>query len=296
MKTSFVFILIAVIPLYINNMEMPPTNADIKKIFNNTFESFGIKANNCLIESSIFYCFYAAGIPDENVHLWTGEKKYVWLSRDVSTNSHLTEFAAYCIASSVKNKNRPKSIYSFYTAMGTLLILAGLPLLWTVSEVIRSSQCSIDNAVRCNAYALGKLFASCIPLGFLVSANTIPRILDDTSTDYFEAQALTIACQKLIEQKNFKPLATYYAFAKLVKHRPLSQISQLSIIERELNNKGFSITSAYSNYDSMRAHVWQEGICVGNGEYSLPPFNTHLEVNLADFDTSAKLKIPRFNA
>lgn len=275
---------------------MSQTTEDFQKIFNTAFESFGIKANNCLIESSIFYCFYANGIPDENVHQWTGEKKYVWLSRDISTNSGLTEFAAYCIASSVKNKNRQKSIYSFYAAMGTSLTLAGLPLAWTVSEVIRSSQCFIHNDDLCNAYILGKLLVSGIPLWFNATANTIPRILDDAFTNYFDAQAFTIACQKLIEQKKFKPLATYYAFAKLVKHRPLSQNGQLSIIEKELKNNNLSISSSYNNYDWIRCHIWQEGICVGNGEYSLPPFNTQLEVNLADFDTSAKLKIPRFNA
>lgn len=289
MKNSFAFILITAITLHINSMENSELKQKIKKTIEVAFQAFGIKASNFSIETQS-ECLYSncCRNPDKKLKQWEGGEKCIWLTHTIQNNSYLTEFAACCIAASVKNKNCPKSIYTFYAAMGASLILAGLPLVWTVGQ--------IGNATLYSTYILGKLIASGIPLGFLVITNTIPHILDDAFTDYLDAQAFTLACQKLIEQKNFKPLTTYYAYAKLVKHRPLCQKKQAYIIERELKNKNFSLTCAYNNYNSIRCHIWKEGICMGNGEYSLPLLKNPFEVNFADFDTSAKLEIPRFNA
>ena len=103
-----------------------------------------------------------------------------------------------------------------------------------------------------------------------------------------------MACQKLIEQKNFKPLATYYSFAQLIKHRPLCQTDQLCIIEWALKNSGHSIRSALSNYNAMRSSIWKDDICVGNGEY-FKAVEPAQEVNLAHFDSSARLRMPFIN-
>lgn len=256
-------------------MEVSQSKQEIQKKINNAFQAFGMEAENCIIETEKAYSSHTA---DKKLQRWAGGSKCVRLTEDIQSNSYLTEFAAHCIAASVKNNNHEKSISTFY---GIGFISPFLPSL---------SFLFANNA----SYGIPLAIAFAVPVAFLGTKKGM-RILDQKISDYFDAQAFQIACQKLIEQNNLKPLATYYAFAKMVKHCPLSQKDQLCTIKWVLKNNHFTITSARTNYNSMRAHIWEEEKYVSGGEYTIPNSGSK-EDDLADFNTSDKLGISFINA
>ncbi|CAN5130804.1 hypothetical protein BH09DEP1_BH09DEP1_3720 [soil metagenome] len=236
--------------IWTQSREVTQTKPEMKKKISAAFRAFGLSADNCSIGTQKPY----RDEPDKKMRRWAGGSQCVHLSQDIQSNPHLTEFAAFCVAASTKNHDIDKGFYAFCAAICASMIAASIPICLAIDALPLSDQCISHTS----AYIfLCKLLASFVPIYLAATNGPYYSKIDNAISHHLNARTFTQACQKLIEQNNLKPLATYYAFAKLIKHRPLSQQTQNCIIKWTLKNNDFTITSARTNYTSMSAHIWK---------------------------------------
>lgn len=280
-----------------NVMAMEPiqSKTEIQKKISAAFKTFGLSAENCVIETEKTY--WPEKYPDKTVHRWDGGPRCVHLHEDILCNPYLTEFATHCIAAANKNGHRNKGIFLFFASMGAAIIASASFSAYIIFQSLEPSQfpIPIENQLFYSVKVIGAMFGSVIPLTYVATSNRIPKMLDHAISHHLDSAAFAQACQKLIENNNLKPIATYYAYAKLIKHRPLSRKDQICIIQWALKNHNFNITSARTNYNLVKAHIWKDNNLICRGKYSIP-VTRQPEVNFADFDTSAKLIMPFINA
>lgn len=198
----------------------------LKDTLTKAFSAFAIDASTYSIHED---CYIIT--PDEHILRWSRLGKDVFFRHDICLNPALTEFAAYCIAADIKNNGYLKSQVGF----------------WGTSAFA----CTIIPA----AYYLSQNSSSALPIVLGSTAATIAAVwpkslvskIWNTIDNEIATTAFSHACAKLIEQRNYKPLATYYAFATVVK--PYSSVDhdqQFSIITRLLKIAGVSITTETS--------------------------------------------------
>lgn len=293
MKINYIFLLICCITAesIMQGMKGAQAKAEIQQKIRTALTAFEVPPQEGHIQIDTPY---RLSDPKTMRH-WSGGSMYICLSEQIQSNPYLTEFASLCIAAGVKNNHTQKSIFAFFAAEWGTLFLSTLPALWTTYELAKPSAVPIENGLVHGLITIAAVSASWIPAGVCATSKRFLRMLDDAICDHYDAQAFALACHRLIEQNNLKPLATYCAFAKLIEHRPLSQKTQLCIIESALKNQNFVIASAHTNYNSMRSDIFKEGRCVSSGTFSVQ-IPAMPEVNLAVFDTSAMLMKLRMDA
>jgi hypothetical protein len=263
-------------------MELSLLKPGIQKKVSTAFESFGLSAPHCDVTTENAYNF----LPDKKVCRWAGGPNCVHLHQDIQSNPYLTELAAHCIAASTKNNYLNKGLFLWCASFCGSIMASTIPLCFAIDSIP-----SYGSLSRTSTFLiLGKFLAAFIPIYFAATNDTYYTMIGDSISDYFDGKSFSLACQKFIEQKNLKPLATYYAFAKLVKHRPLSQKSQISTIKWWLHNNELSITSSLTSTHSARASIWKDGTCIMSADYCEPL--RYQEVNLASDNTSARLRLP----
>lgn len=275
-------------------MEPAQSKTDIQKKMNAAFKLFGISAKNCVIDTVKSYDFR---IPDSTLVRWAGGPHCVHLHEDIQKNPYLTEFAAHCIAAANKKDHRSKGIVSYYLAMSGVLAISGSFGMWCVFKAFDPFKLPVasQDELYYTFRAIGTSIIGVAPLTYLFDSSRISRMVDDAIANHYDKIAYTLGCIKLAESNNLKPLATYYAYAQLIEHRPLDQDDQINIIKWALKNNRLSITSARRNYNCTVAHIWKECKCVASGEYIVPDSSLE-EVSLADFNTSGNMSVSWNNA
>lgn len=214
MKLNFFLFILAHYSIFFNcyGMEQKDLNP-IKTAVNKAFENFGLCGN--------LFSAYEDNheiTPHEKVWRWHRDNQTICFTRDICTNPDLLEFAAHCAAADVKNNGNLKS-------QCARLLSGALSL--TVPVVATSI--ASDN--KCLVLTLTSIPGLALAIDF---ANVGTKLFD-TVDNRLAATAFTLACQKLIEKKNYKPLAAYYAYAKTIKHMPVGQEKQLEIIRNSIS-------------------------------------------------------------
>lgn len=163
--------------------------------------------------------------PRENVRRWERLDKEIFFTRDICGHPDLTEFAAYCIAADVKNGGHLKAQLSRY---GIGLSSLAAPLF---------SQLSANSPHYCLIFV-----GTCLPATILaINPCDITGRIFNAIDNRIATTAFTLACKKLVTERKFQILATYSAFAKLIKHAPVESDDQYKIIEQSLKEKECSI-------------------------------------------------------
>ena len=194
---------------------MPVINTKVRT----AFHSFGLQTNGYTIS-----VLGSELTPKESVPRWKVTNKHIEFSSDICKNAALVEFAAYCSAAYIKNNSYRKS----QVAGGlTGAAIVALPPLTIITSQSSPYHCYLG---------IGALLVS-LAAGMGDAVKKVTQAVDT----YLATRAFSDACQKLRKQSNFETLATYYAFAKLIKHAPVGQDQQTSIIQKCLNRDGFSI-------------------------------------------------------
>ncbi|CAN5130871.1 hypothetical protein BH09DEP1_BH09DEP1_3730 [soil metagenome] len=163
--------------------------------------------------------------PQESEPRWKVTNNRIEFTCDIANNADLSEFAAYCCAAYVKN-------HSSCICQVAHSAFAAATILCTPAVILLS-----PNSFSGHTISICTMVAVLFATGKWDLVNKATREVDKRLTRW----AFAVACQKLIEQGNFKPIATYYAFAKLIKHEPVGQEAQASIIIESLNRNRKSI-------------------------------------------------------
>lgn len=221
MKKYFILLAIAHI-LNSIAMEDPQSMTGVYEKLESAFHAFGLSSEGYSINT-----YHPATTPDGNVPRWHVIGSHIEITKDIRSNPDLVEFATYCAAADVHNYGHTKRALAY---VGSYAAAVGAPAITTYLSANNPACCSL-------------ILATSLPLLALVTPLGIDDKLFDAINTRLATAAFKKACQKLVEEKKFKPLATYYAFAKLIRHTPLSSNDQHWIIERSLNAKNYSIES-----------------------------------------------------
>lgn len=249
MKSNYILFAITCLPVFFicNTMERMQLNP-MKDAVVKAFKDFAISPD----------CFSVVegdheATPEENVLRWHRENKQIFFTRDICSNSDLTEFAAYCTAADVANGGCLKAQLARWGA-GAACIAA--PPLAAALTLNNPNQCFI-------------FLAACVPtLTLAINLFSLESRLFKTLDNRLATSAFTLACQKLIETKNYKPIAAYYAYAKTVRHMPVGQESQLAIIEDMLWHDSKKI-NVVTIREKREAQILDERNCNREGRLAL---------------------------
>lgn len=235
MKINFILFVFTFFNFFhCGSMEQKSLNP-MKDALTRAFTAFNLSADNYSVQED--NC--AELTPAKDIRRWDRIGNQIVFTRDICSNPELTEFAAYCIAADVKNSGYLKSQLatwgSYATAIGTPALTAYLS--------------------KNNPYCCSLLLASFLPVLTLgTDFCNMHQKLSHAINTRFATIAFKLACQKLVEEKKFKVLTTYYAFARRIKHTPLSSDDQYWIIENSLNAKKYSIESVVRD-NSIESHI-----------------------------------------
>lgn len=225
MKRNFIFISLALLGICCNvhAMEEPHALADVREKITDAFQKFGISAKDYSVN-----VYHPAETPVPEYWRWNVFGTHIEITQDIRKNPDLVDFTAYCAAADVKNHGYVKSKLA---VLGSYATAIGAPVITRYIAANHPNCCSI-------------FFASCLPLCALaINPWDVNRKIFNAINTRFAATAFTQACKKLVEEKKFKTLATYYAFAKLIKHAPLTSDDQFAIIHKSLRERNYSIES-----------------------------------------------------
>ena len=191
--------------------------------------------------------------PKEGVLRWYRENKQIFFTRDICSNPDLTEFVAYCTAADVKNSGYLKSqLARWGTSAGSI----ATPLITASVTSNSSGHCLL-------------FLASCLPvLALAIDFLNINNKIFNSFDNQLATSAFTSACQKLIETKNYKPIAAYYAYAKTIRHMPVGQESQLAILEDLLWHDSKKI-NVITIREKREAQILDERNCNREGRLAL---------------------------
>lgn len=243
-------------------MELP-LKTKISERIDKGFKAFGLDCHEIDVYGSTYY-------PQRGNH-WEGGNRCIFLTKAVQGNLDLSEFAGHCIAASVKNNHTNKSLLAFFGIQGVSYLLP--PVLMLLQKDPLYSAC------------LGIATLS-FPLMFI--STRVCKKVDQTITNFFDLRAFSYACEKLVEQKNLKPLGTCYAFTSLMSQP--HQKDKISLIKECLAKNNLTITCSFTNYNEARTSIWKDANCICKGAYQLP-----LAIQSGDYlvlsDTSDMIRI-----
>lgn len=245
MKRNSILFSITILNIFctILSMENPHKSLNpLKDTLTKAFSAFGIDASPYSIHED---CYNLT--PDEQVRHWERIDKEVIFTHDICLNPALTEFAAYCVAADVKNSGYLKSQVGFWGT--SALMCAVIPLAYYVSQ----------NSTYKLPIFLGSTTATIVAAW---PKSLVTKIWNKIDNE-IATTAFSHACAKLIEQRNYKPLATYYAFATGTKHSHVERDQQFSIINRLLKIAGVLITAERSG-NSIEVKMLGSLGCSGN--------------------------------
>lgn len=217
MKLTFIFLALALLAVSSLCIAMENPDSDLRQKVGNAFYAFDISSQQYKYHLSIDS---SAQTPEPSVARWQICGNQIHLTRDIMQNADLSTFALHCSAAYIKNHGSTKVNAALWTSgfLNIALIPAALIL-------------SRNHPYHCHITCAASLAAilAAVPLDLV---NRITRAIENN----LATSAFTQACQKLIETKNYKPLAAYYAYAKKIEHMPVGQENQLAIIEDILRN------------------------------------------------------------
>lgn len=218
MKSTFICVALAIL-VSNSNVSMEKPTADPKPTFLAALKAFGL--------SDASYSVEAVGgqeTPEPSIERWNVRENYIQFTKDIVNNPDLLTFAAYCSAAYIKNNSCAKSNFAYLASIAGNLNCVPAAIVLTHNH---PHHCFIVGAS--------------VLAAFLAAHFDLSGKIADSVKSRLETRAFDEACQKLIEEKKFKPIATYYAFSKLIKHAPVDHDTQWAIITKNLNENGFSI-------------------------------------------------------
>lgn len=233
-------------------MEQP----DSKTIVPKALAAFGVSEQHSIEVE------FTAETAEPSLARWSVlSNKRIRFTKDICDNADLLTFAAYCSAAYIKNNGYAKANAAFWAAICANLAFAPTSILL-----------SYNHPYHCYIVC-GTSLAALLAAGPL----NLPVKIAHAVENNLATKAFAQACQKLIEEKNFKAITTYYAFARLIKHAPVDPGTQQSIIEQNLNANNYSIESIIRS-NSVESRIldnsrMEEGKRVSLASSFYPPQN-----------------------
>jgi hypothetical protein len=195
--------------------KVPATANPLKEKLHEAFQAFDLSA-----EQYSIHVHAPEHTPDADIDRWTVIGNQLEFINDITTPPTRFEFVAYWCAAYIKNNAFQKTELCYWGSLAAIIFGS------TATSLLLMSQNSPNSCIA----ATGSLCAAIlVTLGF-----DAPKRIQTGLEQLYVSRALNQACQKLIAQNKFEPIAAYYAFSQSMKRGLHNSENYGTIIEQSL--------------------------------------------------------------